>query len=102
MAQRILIPITDDNSIISSSPLTYMDTLYYELFYRIEGTANWTQQINESPLELYPLGSPITDTPAIVIPLLADDTTYEYQVRRFNSRNEASDWESGTFTTGTS
>lgn len=101
MAQRILIAITDDNSIISSSPLTYLDTLYYETFYRIQNTANWTQQIDYSPLEEQTFGSPATLQPAIVISPLADDTTYEYQVRRFNSDNEASEWVSGTFTTGT-
>jgi len=100
MAQRILLYMPSDTEVISVSPLTYVDTLYYELWYRVQNTANWTQQITYSPLEEFPVGSPVTDTPCIVISVLADATTYEYQVRRFNSDNQASEWYSGTFTTG--
>jgi len=99
MAQRILLFMPSDEGVVTVSPLTYIDTLYYELQYRIVGTSNWAQLIQYSPLAKYNVGSPLSEIPCIVVSPLPDATDYEYQVRRFNSENEPSEWYSGTFTT---
>ncbi len=103
MAQRRLIYIADDHSIINSSPLTYLDTLYYETWYRIVGSGNdtnaWNQQIDYSPLQTTALASPLVDMPYIALQPLADATDFEFKVRRFNSDNQASEWFEGTFST---
>lgn len=100
MARQLLIPILDDGEVISSSPLVILDTKYYELQLRITGNPNWTQYINNSPLPLYPTGSPAMNVPAILISPLADATSYDYMIRRFNSNNQPSAWVTGTYTTG--
>jgi len=101
MAQLVLIPITDDNEVLSSSPLVILDTKYYELWYRQAGNGNWSQAIFTSPLkEFNTLSSQSTLVPCIVLSPLPDTTAYEFQVRRFDSDNNASDWASGSFTTG--
>jgi len=102
MAQRILLFVPSDDEPVSMSPLTYIDTLYYELQYRIVGTTGWTPHIEYSPLPLYTSVSPAGEIPYISIPLLPDNTDFEYQLRRFNSDNQPSDWFTGTFTTGVS
>lgn len=106
MAQRRLIYIADDNSVLTPSPLTILDTLYYETWYRIVGSGNvtnaWNQQIDESPLATIDTISPVATMPYISLQPLAEDTLYEFKVRRFNSDNQASDWFEGTFTTGIS
>ena len=106
MAQRRLIYVADDNSIVSSSPLTFLDTLYYETWFRIQGSGNetnaWNQQIDNSPLPTISIASPAGDMPYISLQPLPDDTTYEFKMRRFNSLNQASEWFEGTFTTGIS
>lgn len=89
-----------DVEVISSSPLTYVDTLYYELFYRIVGTATYNQEIFYSPLPTFQIASPAGDMPCLVLSPLPDATDYEYKVRRFNSDNESSEWFESTFTTG--
>lgn len=100
MAQRILLYMPSDGAVLTPSPLTYIDTLYYELWYRISGATNWNQSIFYSPLPEYMVGSPLTSMPCIVLSTLPDSTTYEYQVRRFNSDNEPAEWFADTFTTG--
>lgn len=100
MAQRILILVADDDEIINLSPLTYLDTLYYELWYRIVGSGSYNQVTIYSPLETFTVPSPAGDVPCIVISPLPDSTDYEYQVRRFNTDNVPSSWFTGTFTTG--
>lgn len=75
-------------------------TLYYELWFRIVGATNWTQQTYSYPLPTYTSVSPVVDSAYIGIEPLADATDYEYQVRRFNVDNQFSDWVEGTFTTG--
>lgn len=90
MAQTIRLYIADDSSA----------TLYYETLYRITGTTAWTQQINNYPLPTYTSESPAFESAYVKISPLADDTTYDYEIRRFNTSNEASVFDSGTFTTG--
>jgi len=98
MARQVRIPITNDDEIISTSPLTYADILYYETWYRITDSANWTQQIDYHPLEEYLTAvSPETYQACIVLNNLADDTDYEVQIRRFNSDNTAGEWVEDTF-----
>jgi hypothetical protein len=75
-------------------------TLFYELWYRIQNTTAWTQVTYNYPLPIYTSVSPATSSAYIGIQPLADNTVYEYQVRRFNNSNQYSDWETGTFTTG--
>lgn len=100
MAQNILIPIADDNEVLNASPLTLLQTLYYELWYNIVGNTNATQLIADSPLDLYTTVSPAGSTPCIVIGPLPENTSYQFKVRRFDLNNNPSDWYSGTFTTG--
>lgn len=100
MARQVRIPITNDDEIISESPLVYADILYYELWYRVQNTANWTQVITYHPLTEYLVSaSPVSYAPCIVLNNLPNGVTYEYQVRRFNSDNVPGEWVSGTFTT---
>ena len=75
-------------------------TLYYELWFRIVAATNWTQQTFAYPLPIYESVSPAIESAFIGIQPLADDTDYEYKVRRFNPDNQFSDWVVGTFTTG--
>lgn len=90
MARFARIFIDDDSS----------STLYYETWFRIVGATNWTQQTDEYPLPIYSSTSPAINSAYIGLAPLSDGTDYEYQVRRFNPDNEASDWHEGTFTTG--
>lgn len=100
MAQRRLIYVEDDNSEISPSPLTILDTLYYETWFRVQGTQGWNQQIDYSPLNTYEVAtSPPSEMPCIVLAPLADGTTYEFKTRRFDSDNNFSEWFEDTFTT---
>ncbi len=99
MARRIRLYVPSDIEVINVSPLTYVDTLYYELFFRITGSLNWNQQITYSPLPTAMLGSPVAETPYIQLIPLADQTIYEYQLRRFDSDNQPSDWFTGTIDT---
>lgn len=100
MSRRVIIPIVDDGSVISSSPLTLMDTLYYETLYNIQGNANQTQQIDRPPLNEYSVASPAGTYPCIVIRNLPVDTDYEFTITRYNSLNENVGTTSGTFNTG--
>lgn len=75
-------------------------TLYYELWYRIVGATNYTQITANYPLPIYTSVSPAINSAYIGIGPLADSTDYEYKVRRFNNDNQPSDWDEGTFTTG--
>jgi hypothetical protein len=90
MAQAVRLYIGDDTNA----------TLYYELWYRIDNTTAWTQVTYNYPLPIYTADSPAFSSSYILISPLADSTVYEYQVRRFNNSNQNSDWDSGTFTTG--
>lgn len=100
MARQIFIPVVDDNEILSESPLTILDTKYYELWYRQTNNPNWSQLIANSPLNDYTTVSPAGSTPCIIIAPLPDSTSYEFQVRRFDSNNNFSEWVTGSFTTG--
>lgn len=102
MAQQVYIPIGDDNEIISESPYAVLDTKYYELWYRQNNNANWSQLIANSPLDEFEAVSPAGSTPCIVISPLPDSTSYLFQVRRFDSNNNFSEWATGAFTTGSS
>ena len=75
-------------------------TLYYEVWYRISGATNWTQQTFTYPLPIYSSVSPAIESAFIGLQPLADGTEYEYKVRRFNPDNQFSDWVEGSFTTG--
>lgn len=100
MAQQLVMPVLDDGEILISSPLVILDTKYYELYLQIVGNPNSLQYIEQSPLPLMTVGSPATMQPCIAISPLPDSTAYSYRIRRFNSDNQASDWVTGTFTTG--
>ena len=76
------------------------DMLYCELWFRIVGATNWTQQIITYPAPIYESVSPALSTPYLPIQPLADDTDYEWKRRLFNADNQFSDWKEGTFTTG--
>lgn len=88
MARAAIIPIIDDDP---------LDTLYYEIWYRIVGNANYTEETRTSPLPVQTVTSPAGDYPVLILSPLADNEDYEYQIRRFNLNNEFSDWETGTF-----
>jgi len=75
-------------------------TLYYEVWFRIQGTTAWTQLTYTHPLPIYSSVSPAVNSAFIGIYPLADNTTYEYKVRRFNADNQFSAWYEDTFTTG--
>lgn len=101
MPQQYIQPVTDDGEILSSSPLLILDTKYYEVWLQIDGNPNWAQYIIDSPLQILAVTtSPVTHVPCIVIEPLPDNTKYNYQIRRFNSNNQASAWDTGSFTTG--
>lgn len=90
MARAVIIPILDDDP---------NDTLYYEIWYRIVGNANWTEETRTSPLPEQVSSSPAALYPVLILSPLADNEDYEYQIRRFNYNNEFSDWVSDTFNT---
>jgi hypothetical protein len=100
--QQEFIPIMDDGEILSVSPLTILDTKYYELWLQQVGNSNWSQYTFSSPLPMYQTASPYGSTPCIVISPLPDNTQFNYKVRRWNSLGQCSNWTTGTFTTGVS
>ena len=100
MSRRVYIPVLDDEEVINPSPLTLMDTLFYETLYRIDGNANYTQQIDRPPLAEYVVASPSGTFPCIVIRNLPVNTDYEFSVTRYNSLNENVGTTTGTFNTG--
>ena len=75
-------------------------TLYFEVWFRIVGATNFTQQVFDHPLPVYQSVSPVIDSAFIGLQPLADSTDYEGKMRRFNIDNQFSDWEDFTFTTG--
>ena len=89
MARLHRIYIDDDTS----------STNYYEVWYRIVGATNWTQQIFFYPLPIYVSVSPVVNSAYIGLQPLADATDYECKMRRFNPDNQFSDWEQNDFTT---
>jgi hypothetical protein len=94
MAQQIRLFITQDTD-------TLIDTLYYEIWYRVLSNGGWKQGIFYSPLPTVTAAlSPWTDVPAILLAPLNDATDYEYKIRRFDSNNQYGIWTVGTFTTG--
>lgn len=100
MSQQLIMPVIDDGEVLSSSPLVILDTKYYELWLQIDGNSNWAQYIIDGPLLLFTTTSPSGSHPCINIEPLPDTTKYNYQVRRFNSNNQASAWVTGSFETG--
>lgn len=76
------------------------NTLLFELQFRITGGTNWTSLTYNHPLPIYQSVSPAINSAYIQVQPLADATEYDYRIRRVDTNNQASDWVTGTFTTG--
>ncbi len=97
--KRIFIPILDDGLITNPSPLTILDTAYYETWYKPTTTQTWLQQVDISPLPVKMFASPGVVEPYIILSPLPGSTNYQYQIRRFDSDGNFSQWVTGNFTT---
>jgi hypothetical protein len=77
MAKKYILPVTDD--------ATADCTSYYQVLYK-KAADDWTkatQLTYESPLPTQSMGSPVADTPVIVIKPLMDGQHYNVRVTRF-------------------